>query len=47
MRLRQGIFAHCGERPKALPLDSASIFEKIVGSKNFWFEIPKTTFSTN
>jgi len=44
MRLRQEIFAHCGERPKALPLDSASIFEKLLDQKTFSSKILKGLF---
>ena len=43
-RLRQGIFAHCGERPKALPLETASIFEKLLDQKTFRFKISKDFF---
>jgi len=43
-RLRQGIFAHCGERPKALPLETASIFEKLLGQKTFSSKILKELF---
>ena len=44
MRLRWGIFAHCGERPKALPLETASIFEKLLDQKTFRFKISKDFF---
>jgi len=38
------VFAHYGERPKALPLDSASIFEKLLDQKTFSSKILKGLF---
>jgi hypothetical protein len=35
-RLRQGIFAHCGERPKGVALWTPTTFEKV--DKTFKFE---------
>ena len=37
-------FAHCDERPKALPLETASIFEKLLDQKTFRFKISKDFF---
>ena len=37
-------FAHCDERPKALPLETASIFEKLLDQKTFIFKISKDFF---
>jgi hypothetical protein len=37
-------FAHCGERPKALPLETASIFEKLLDQKTFSLKIHKRLF---